>query len=201
MIIQARVAVLAPVLVFIAGCGHVAPFVWVDSLTVPPAGAEARDYVIGAGDLLSIQVWEQDKMSTKGRVRDDGKISFPLLHDVSVAGKTPNTVADELEAALKPYMLVPKVNVAVEEARPLTVSVIGQVARPGQYVIERGAGVAQVLAAAGGLSVFAHKDRIFVVRESGQKHERIRFRFDTLTDASREGGKFRVQRGDMVVVE
>ena len=140
-------------------------------------------------------------MATKGRVREDGKISFPLLHDVAVAGKTPDTVARDLETGLKPYMLAPRVNVVVEERKPLTVSVLGQGGRPGQYVMERGAGVAQVLAAAGGLSAFAHKDRIFVMREWGQKQERVRFRFQSLTDVSSAAAKFRVQGGDVIVVE
>jgi polysaccharide export outer membrane protein len=197
--IQSRVAAVA-LLTFIAGCGHVAPFVWVESLNLPPA-AETGEYLIVPGDLLSIQVWEQEKMSTRGRVREDGKISFPLLHDVTVAGKAPAVVASDLEAALKPYMLVPRVNVVVEERKPLVVSALGQVGRPGQYVMERGAGVAQVLAAAGGLTPFAHKDRIFVLRESSQKQVRVRLTYQSLTQASSAAAKFRVQVGDVVVVE
>lgn len=200
MRIQSRVAVLAPLLTLVAGCGHVAPFVWVDALK-PSPGVETSEYLIGPGDLLSIQVWEQEKMLTKGRVREDGKISFPLLHDVAVAGKTPDAVASHLEAALKPYMLAPKVNVVVEERKPLTVSVLGQVIRPGQYVMDRGAGVAQVLAAAGGLSPFAHKDRIFVLREVGQRRDRIRFTFQSLTGAPGAAARFRIQAADVVVVE
>ena len=202
MRIHPRVAALSAVLSLVsvlAGCGHVAPFVWVDSLT-RPASAETGDYLIRPGDLLSIQVWEQEKMSTKGRVRADGKLSVPLLRDVAVAGKTPAVVTSELEAALKPFMLAPRVNVVVEELRPLTVSALGHVSRPGQYVMEQGAGVAQVLAAAGGLSPFAHKDRIFLLR-GADRPERIRFRFQSLTDPSSLAARFRVQSGDVVVVE
>ena len=200
MRIQFLVAVLGALLMPVAGCGHATPFVWVDALKLPPE-AGVGEYLIGPGDLLSIQVWEQEKMSTKGRVREDGKISFPLIPDVAVAGKTPDAAARDLEAALKPYMLAPKVNVVVEERKPLTVSVLGQVGRPGQYVMDRGAGVAQVLAAAGGLTPFAHKDRIFVLRQGGQTQDRIRFTFQSLTSASGAAAKFRVQSGDVVVVE
>ena len=199
MKIHSRIAAGAALL-NLAACGHVAPFVWVDSLKLPTVVATS-EYIIGSGDLLSIQVWEQEKMSTKGRVREDGRISFPFLRDVAVAGKTPSLVASELEAALKPFVLAPKVNVVVEEPKPLSVSALGQVGRPGQYVMDRGAGVAQVLAAAGGLGPFAHKDRIFVLRESGQRQQRIRFTFQSLTDASSAASKFRVQGGDVLVVE
>lgn len=197
---RSLVAVLGTLLALLAGCGHMAPFIWVDSLNLPQE-VQGSDYLIGPGDLLSIQVWEQDKMSTKGRVRADGKISFPFLHDVAVAGKTPAAAASELETALKPYVLVPVVTVVVEEPQPLTVSVLGQVTRPGQYPMARGAGVAQVLAAAGGPSAFAHKDRIFVLREMGQGRQRIRFRYESLIEASSAAAKFRVQSGDVVVVE
>jgi polysaccharide export outer membrane protein len=169
-------------------------------LNLPPR-AETTEYLIGPGDLLSIQVWEQDKMSTKGRVRVDGRMSIPFLHDVTVAGKTPSAVARELQEALKPYVLVPVVNVVVEEPQAQTVSVLGQVGRPGQYVMGREAGVAQVLAAAGGLSPFAHKDRIFVLRDMGQGRQRIRLRYESLVEASSAAAKFRVQGGDVVVVE
>lgn len=199
MRIHSRLSVFAA-LSAVAACGHMAPFVWVDSLKLPPV-VGTGEYVIGAGDLLTIQVWEQEKMSTKGRVRDDGRISVPLLKDVVVAGKTPSLVATDLEAALKPYVLAPKVNVVVEEQKPLSVSVLGQVTRPGQYVMDRGAGVAQVLAVAGGLTAFAHKDRIFVLRESGPGQQRVRFSFQSLTEASSAASKFRVQGGDVVVVE
>lgn len=200
MRIRSRVVVLVTLLAPFAGCGHVAPFVWVDSLNLPPR-AETTEYLIGPGDLLSIQVWEQDRMSSRGRVRVDGRISIPFLHDVAVAGKTPSAVARELQEALKPYVLVPVVNVVVEEPQAQTVSVLGQVGRPGQYVMGREAGVAQVLAAAGGLSPFAHKDRIFVLRDMGQGRQRIRLRYESLVEASSAAAKFRVQGGDVVVVE
>jgi polysaccharide biosynthesis/export protein len=200
MRIQSAVAVISA-LITLAGCGHSAPFVWVDSLRLPAAAAPSAEALISAGDVVSIQVWEQENMTTRGRVREDGKISFPLLRDVALAGKTPGAAAAEIETALKPFVLAPRVTVVVEEPKPLSVSVLGQVGQPGQYVMERGAGVAQVLAAAGGLSAFAKKDKIFVLRESAGKQQRIRFRFRSLTDPSSAAARFRVQAGDLVVVE
>ena len=199
MRIHTREAVSVALLMLVAGCGHVGPFVWVDSLGTPPV-AQTEEYVFGPGDLLSIEVWEQEKMSTTGRVRADGKISFPLLHDVAVAGKTPGAVARDLEEALKPYVVAPRVTVVLDEPKPLSVSVLGQVGRPGTYVMDRGAGVAQSLAAAGGLSPFAHKDRIFVLRQAGQDQQRIRFRYESLMVPG-PAARFRIQVGDVVVVE
>jgi polysaccharide export outer membrane protein len=192
-------AVLAALMSPAYGCGHMAPFVWVESLDAPST-VESSEYVIAAGDVINIKVWEQDKMSTKARVRADGKISFPLLHDITVAGKTPAAVATDLEASLKAYILTPVVNVEVEEPRSLKVSVLGKVMKPGEYVMTPGAGVAQVLAAAGGPNPFARKDRIFVVRASGPQ-QRIRFRYQSILEAANAAGRFKVRDGDVVIVD
>jgi len=165
-----------------------------------PAASTNSEYVITAGDMLSVQVWDQQQMSGRLRVRSDGRISLPFLNDVQAEGKTPTKLAAELEAGLKSVVLNPRVTVSVEDSRPQTVSVMGEVARPGPQPFERDAGVAQVLAAAGGLSNFAKKDRIFVVR-SRPKPVRIHFTYDALTRNVGVASTFRVQPGDVIIVE
>lgn len=162
----------------------------------PPAGSE---YTIGIGDLLDVQVWEQEKMSAKMRVRSDGRISVPFLNDVEAVGKTPVMLASELENGLKSVILNPKVTVVIAESRQLSVSVLGEVQKQGLQMLEPGAGVVQALAAAGGLSPFAHKDRIFVVRATPQI--RIHFTYKELTSSASKAGLFRLRSGDVIVVE
>jgi polysaccharide export outer membrane protein len=129
-------------------------------------------------------------------------VSLPFLNDVEAAGKTPVQLAGELESGLKSVILNPKVTVAVEESKPptLSISVLGEVARPGLESLEPGAGVAQALAAAGGLTVFAHKDRIYVVRR-GARPTRIHFTYAALTRSIGRAPSFRLRTGDVVVVE
>ena len=175
-------------------------FIWIDELReAEPLPAEG-EYVIGVGDLLSIQLWDQEKMSPRVRVRSDGRVSLQFLNDVEAAGKTPVRLARELEGGFKSVVLNPQVTVVVEESRPLGVSVLGEVARPGLHTLDPGAGVAQALAVAGGLSTFAHKDRIFVLR-SGSQPARIRFTYQALTSARGRAPLFRLLTGDVVVVE
>jgi polysaccharide biosynthesis/export protein len=164
-----------------------------------PTGGE---FTIGVGDLLSIQVWDQDKMSAKMRVRSDGRISFPFVNDIEAAGKTPTKLAGDLEEGLKSVILTPRVTVVVEESKPptLSVSVLGEVAKPGVQALEPGAGVAQALAAAGGLTTFAHKSRIFVLRSSPQAI-RIHFTYEALTSTAGRAPLFRLRSGDVVLVE
>jgi len=158
------------------------------------------EYTIGVGDLLSVQVFNQDNMSGRMRVRSDGRISLPLMNDIEASGKPPARLATELESALKAVVLNPKVTVIVEESSPLSISVLGEVRSPGLYQLKRGAGLTELLASAGGLTTFAHKDRIFVVRNT-PKSIRIRFTYDQLTKAFGPASSFVLRPGDVVVVE
>jgi polysaccharide export outer membrane protein len=145
-------------------------------------------------------VWDNEKLSTRAQVRSDGKLSFPLLNEIEVAGKAPKQVSQELERRLREANLViaPRVNVAVEPSK-LKVAVVGAVSRAGTYEIEPGGGVVEALASAGGLTEFAHRDRIYVVRLN-PRPLRIRFSFDALTEVGR-AALFRLQAGDRVIAE
>jgi polysaccharide biosynthesis/export protein len=177
------------------------PFVWVDQLKEPEAAVPVGEYLIGPGDALNVQVWEQEKMSAHVRVRSDGQISLPFLNDVPAAGKTPVMLAHDLEESFKQFIREPRVTVAVDEATPLRVSVLGEVAEPGLHSLDPGAGVAQALAAAGGLKEYAHKDRIFVLRQGGDPPQRIRMTYESVTGAQGRAATLRLRSGDVVVVE
>lgn len=178
--------------------GH-GSFIWVDQYA--PAKAPATGYVIGVGDVLNVEVFDQPKMSTRERVRPDGKMSLPLLGELTVVDKAPAALAQQIERTLKDLGLVidPRVAVQVVEMKPLSISVLGKVARPGAFAIEPGAGVAQALASAGGLTDFADKSEIYVVR-SASPAVRLRFTFDQLTGRSATASQFKLKTGDVIVV-
>ena len=188
---------------FFPACGSAGGAIDVEQLKEPPDSSPARnEYTIGIGDMLSVQVFDQDKMSARVRVRTDGRITLPFLNDVPAAGKAPVKLAAELEEGLKAVVLNPRVTVFVEESKPptMSVSVLGEVAKPGVQLLEPGVGVAQAIASAGGLTAFAKKNRIFVVRP-GTQPPRIRFRYDSLTRDVGPASLFRLRAGDVVVVE
>ncbi|MFT3710228.1 MAG: polysaccharide biosynthesis/export family protein [Archangium sp.] len=174
-------------------------FLEVDEANIPAV----TEYVIASGDSLQVRVFQQEAMSARVKVRADGKVSLPLLNDVMVAGKTPTALAAELQVKLKDFINTPVVTVSLEEMRPLTVSVLGEVPRSGVVTLEGGSGVLQALAAAGGLTDFAHRDGIFVLRKlPGQPApRRIRFKWDELTQGSGTAAKFVLVAGDVVVAE
>jgi polysaccharide export outer membrane protein len=183
-----------------AACAQVGPYVWIDDYSPPAEHDRAEDYRIAPGDLLSVTVYRQEGVSVRERVRQDGKVSIPLLRDVQAAGFTPSVLAQRIQTALKDFINVPVVTVAVVETHPLTVPVLGEVGHPGQYTLEKGAGVLDALAAAGGFTEFAHRDRIFVLRRQPVP-VRIRATFEDLSRGQGRAVAFRLQPGDAVVVE
>ena len=175
------------------------PSIPVNEYQEPPV-PEQSGYVIQSGDILQVRVFNQPDMSARVRVRDDGKISIPFLNDVTAVGLTPNTLAQQIQVRLKEFINAPVVTISLEESHPFSVSVIGEVNKAGVYALPPGAGVLQALAAAGGLTQYASKDRIFVVRDTPTR-ARIRFEFEQLTQATGKAATFRLRLGDIVVVE
>lgn len=180
----------------VIGCSGGAPYVWARDL--PPDQASSQ-YVVNAGDLLSVRVYNQENLSTRTRVRTDGKIAVPLVGEVDVHGKPPDAISRDLEVKLKQFMLSPMVTVAVEETPPTAVTVLGQVAHPGIYTVDPASGVLQALAVAGGFNDYAGRGSIYLVRRSPP--QRIRFTFSDLDRADGSAAAFRIRAGDVVVVE
>lgn len=186
----------------LTGCaGDPGRFVWVDEYR--DAVSPPREYVIVAGDVLNVRVFQQDNMSARVRVRNDGKVSLPFLNDVLAAGYTPAVLAQQLQTRLKDFVNTPVVTVSLEEIKPLPVSVLGEVAHPGIFQLEPGAGVLQALASAGGFTEFARQDGIYVLRKEAKEPNptRIRFTYRALIRAHGKAAAFALQAGDVVVVE
>lgn len=183
-----------------AACASTGGAIGVDQLKDESGATGPAEYIVGVGDMLSIQVYNDAQASGRMRVRSDGRISLPFVSDIQAAGKTPVQLARDIEAGLKTVIVNPQVTVVVEESTPLSISVLGEVSKPGSQSLQRDTGVADALAAAGGLTAFAHKDRIFVVR-TVPKPIRIHFTYEALTKGIGQAPLFRLRPGDVVVVE
>ncbi|HZZ84815.1 MAG TPA: polysaccharide biosynthesis/export family protein [Anaeromyxobacteraceae bacterium] len=202
---HARQLQIATLFGLLAGCSHVGGgYVWVDSYQ-DPAAARSENYVISAGDLINVRVFNQDGLSGRTRVREDGKISMPFLNDVEVAGLEPATVANQLGRKLRSFIVNPVVTVSLEERVPFEVSVLGEVTKPGVYRLQDGAGLLKALATAGGLTFVAQRDGIFVLRYGDAARRgvptRIRFTYKALTQVTGGAASFALRSGDVVVVE
>lgn len=177
-------------------CGGTGPYVWVESL---PPTQHGTDVIINDGDVVAIRVFNQDPLSTRERVRSDGKIAVPVIGEIVARGKRPVQLASEIQDKLKSVLQAPSVTVTLDAGAEMKVSVVGEVKQSGTFQLEPGANVLHALAAAGGLTDYADNTAIFVVRKS--LPQRVRFRFADLRSADPKSIQFTLQAGDIVVVE
>jgi polysaccharide biosynthesis/export protein len=182
-----------------SGCGSSGSFVWYHSL--PRSDWERPQlYLIGVGDTISVRVYEQENISTKVKVRSDGRLEMPFVGEVEVVGKQPFAVAREIETRLKAYIVSPRVTVNVEDTQQVTVTVMGEVGSKGSLVLQPPAELAQALAQAGGLTEFASESKIFVLRRLPQ-FRRIRFTYEAIEQNQGGAAMFPLRTGDVVIVE
>ena len=182
------------------GCAGPGQFTWYSKLPRSDWGSATGEYTIGIGDQISIRIYQQDDLTTAGKIRRDGRIALPLVGEVMVAGKHPSELARELEGKLKQFIVSPRVTVNVETSQPVTVSTIGEITNVGTLTLEAPAGMIQALSQAGGPTDYADKSRIFVLRPF-PNYQRIRFTYDAIMHNEDGAATFPLRTGDVIVVE
>ncbi|WP_224363484.1 polysaccharide biosynthesis/export family protein [Hyalangium versicolor] len=194
---------LPAVLLALAACYTPGRFIWVDDYREPPS-LQDEGYIIRKGDRLYIKVWNQNELTLDNAlVRDDGRITLPLINDVDAAGLTPPVLARRIEELLKPMVSNPAVTVRVTEPKKVQVAVLGEVKSPGMKELEPGSGVLQALAQAAGFTDYAQQDGIYVLRRQPDNPTplRIRFNYEAVSRTQGKGAGFVLRTGDVVVVE
>lgn len=131
------------------------------------------DYQIGPGDLLRISVFGAPELSNDVRVSASGAITFPLIGQLSVGGRSPAQVEAMVSAGLVEggFLRHAQTSVLVVEYQSQKVAVLGHVMKPGQYPLQAAAKALDVLAAAGGLAHDKAADRATLIRASGERIE------------------------------
>lgn len=184
----------------------VAPFVLV-ALFVHPipllAGdtePSADEYRIGPEDVLDVTLWNHPDVARIVPVRPDGRISLPLVNDVIVSGLTSQQLRDILIEKYSVFVPNPEVSIIVREIHSFKVSVLGNVRTPGRFELKSRATVLDALALAQGLTEFAERRRIVVLRHEGTALKRIRFDYDDSVSESGESSAVFLRPGDTVIV-
>ena len=162
------------------------------------ANVTAADYRLVPGDKLRIEVYKDPQISQTLQIRPDGKITVPLIGDVAAAGRTPVALRDSITTSLKEYITNPVVTVIVVEFEPQSVSVMGEVARPGPVPIKGKLSVLEALAVAGGFKDFANTKNITIRRPTASGVQIIRFNYRDAVKG--EGKPLYLQPGDIVIV-
>lgn len=157
-------------------------------------------YQVQPGDLLEIFVWKEKDLQREVIVRPDGGLSFPLIGDMQVAGKTVSDIRDELTKQLREYVSNPTVSVSVKQAQGYKIYVMGQVNRPGEFTAVRPVDVVQALSMAGGLNPFAAANSIKVLRRENGVETSIPFKYGQVESGRKLEQNIILQSGDVVVV-
>lgn len=124
------------------------------------------NYRVGPEDVLEIRVWGDEALSKTVIVRPDGLIGLPLIGDVAVAGRSSAEIAQLVEAKLKEYKAVPRVDVSIAEINSYRIYLLGEVERPGMVQVRNYTTVLQGIALVGGPTRFASNE-ILVLRKEG----------------------------------
>lgn len=168
--------------------------------SVTLAQGTASNYELHAGDKIEISVWKEPDLQRSVTVRPDGRFSFPLTGDVVAAGRSVDEVRADVENRLKKYIPEPVVTVTAVETGGNRVYVIGQVTRPGMFVMNPELNVLQALALAGGPTPFAKLDGISVLRGTGAAQQTLSFRYSQVVEGKSLQQNITLQSGDVVVV-
>ncbi|HWC00662.1 MAG TPA: polysaccharide biosynthesis/export family protein [Bryobacteraceae bacterium] len=158
-------------------------------------------YHIGAGDVLQIMVWrEPDASVPSAIVRPDGKIAMPLLKEVSVVGLSPREAQDLITERLSKFIHGADVTVVVTAINSTKAYIVGAVKREGPISLQYRMTVLQALSEAGGLTDYAKRKKIYVLRTENGKPYRLPFNYDAVLKGERMEENVQVMPDDTIVV-
>jgi len=170
------------------------------------AAAQDDGYRINGGDLLHISVYGEQNLDKDVPVQPDGGIAFPLVGNLNVRGMTLKDVQGKIAANLRESQYFPnltdnEVTVSMVKATGNSVSVVGQVKQPGTFAYDTQLDVMQALSLAGGLTPFASKSKIKILRrDQAGTQTAILFDYSDVEDGEHLDKNILLRGGDVVVV-
>jgi polysaccharide export outer membrane protein len=168
----------------------------------PPAPQPASvypDYLVGAPDVLAITILPEPTIVEQAVVRPDGKITIQLIGDVQAGGRTPREIGVEIEERIARFKRGASATVAVTTAASSSVTVLGEVRRPGTFPMLKQTRVAEALGHSGGPTQFANLDEIQIVRGEGGSAQVIGVDMAAIRDGDLSTN-VQVQAGDIIYV-
>jgi polysaccharide biosynthesis/export protein len=172
----------------------------------PAANAEVSkphddSFVIGANDVLAINVWKEPDVSRSVPVRSDGKISLPLAGEIQASGLTPLKLEQDIASKLQSYISEPEVTVIVQQINSQKFNILGMVSKPGSYSLTNSSTVLDAIAAAGGFRDFAKQKSIYVLRRNPNGTEsRLPFNYKDVVKGKNPDQNIKLQPNDTIVI-
>jgi polysaccharide biosynthesis/export protein len=167
------------------------------ALAAPPTA----NYTVKPGDVLQVAVWKEPELQGPVLVQPDGKFSFPLAGQIDAHGKTVAQLQQEIAARLAHFITDPVVTVSLSQVNGNKVYVIGQVQKPGAFVVNPSVDVMQALSMAGGTTPFAALGNIKILRRTdGGTQVALPFNYNDVAHGNDLAQDIMLQAGDVVVV-
>lgn len=173
---------------------------------VEPGGSAASrrsadDYQIGSGDTLHISVWKEPDASVPSVVvRPDGKITVPLIKELEVVGLTPKQVEQKISEGLQKFIASPDVTVVVMAINSKKIYIVGAARKEGPLPYTYGMSVIQALSEAGGVTDYAKRKKIYILRSENGREYRLDFNYDEVVKGERMEQNILLMPGDTVVI-
>lgn len=171
---------------------------------VQPSGPSvdvSPEYVIGPQDVLGINFWRDADMTGDVTVRPDGRITLPLIGDLRAAGMTPEALKATIHKAASKLIEDPTITVIVRQINSRKVFITGQVGTPGAHVLTGPLTVMQLISLAGGVTEFAKKKDITVMRtEANGTQVVLKFNYNDVSRGRGLDQNVILRPGDTVVV-
>jgi polysaccharide biosynthesis/export protein len=169
-------------------------------MAVPPT-----EFLIGPEDVLVVTVWRNQELSKEVIVGPDGKISLPLLGDITAAGLTAQALSKQVSDRLIDFMSTPTVSVQVKEINSYHIFAVGEVGKPGKIVLKSFTSVLQGISYAGGFTLFASRNNVHVLRnvKNGQgetKQVMIPIPYQDIVQGKNLEANIILKAGDVIVV-
>jgi polysaccharide export outer membrane protein len=165
----------------------------------PPA-VVTEPYTVKPGDVLSIAVWKEPDLQGPVLVRPDGSFSFPLAGQIDARGKTVGELQTIVVDKLKKFISDPVVTVSIQEVKGNKVYVLGQVNKPGEFIVNPRVDVMQALSMAGGTTAFASLGEIVILRRTDAGQQSMPFKYADVARGRNLQQNIMLQAGDVVVV-
>ncbi len=166
-----------------------------------PLAAGDDQYTIGPEDVLQINVWHEPEITGPVPVRPDGKISMPLVGEMTASGLTPLKLQAALTEKLRAFISNPEVAVSVQQVKSKNFNILGEVEHPGTYPLAHSVSVLDAIGVAGGFRDFAKVTKIYVLRRTpGGETVRLPFNYKEVIKGVRTDQNVELKPEDTVIV-
>ena len=189
---------LLGVVIFVVSFFVYLPVVLMPQGFADQAAPQSSSFQLQPGNRLEILVYREDDLSGVYEVDPSGKLTFPLIGEIQVAGLEIEKFREELASRLKKYLVNPQVSVSRSEDTTKSISVLGHVTKPGTYDYAPGSTLMRLISTAGGFAESANKKKIKIVRMvHGEKQVIIVNSVDIINGATDDPA---LESGDIIFV-